>query len=64
MDVEHIASFASDLGLSPAIANSVEDALSSALSAARHETDLILVTGSLFVVADAYQAWKKIRKKS
>jgi dihydrofolate synthase/folylpolyglutamate synthase len=62
MDVEQVAAFATDAGLSPTIANSVEDALSSALSVAQPETDLILVTGSLFVVADAHQAWKKIRK--
>ncbi|MHB1356759.1 MAG: bifunctional folylpolyglutamate synthase/dihydrofolate synthase [Anaerolineae bacterium] len=54
--VADLAAFASSLGYQPQTGSTVTQSLEMALSQA-HPDDLILVTGSLFVVAEARAAW-------
>jgi len=54
--VSDLAAFAAELGIAASVGGSVQEALDMALSRA-DASDLVLVTGSLFVVAEARAAW-------
>ena len=57
---EELAALARQLGREAAVTHSVAEALSVALSEATAD-DLVLVTGSLFVVAEAREAWAAMK---
>jgi len=57
---EDLAALAQDLGREAILTHSVEEALSTALETANAD-DLVLITGSLFVVAEAREAWARRR---
>jgi dihydrofolate synthase/folylpolyglutamate synthase len=55
---EALAQTVADLGYKTAVVSNVPDALEAALKVARPD-DLICVTGSIFTVVDAREAWLK-----
>lgn len=57
---EELAALAQDLGREAVVTHSVAEALSAALSVATAD-DLVLTTGSLFVVAEAREAWAALQ---
>ena len=57
---EELAALAQELGREAVVTHSAAEALSAALGAAAAD-DLVLTTGSLFVVAEAREAWARLQ---